>query len=123
MPTITKYQKIPKDVTTNNDLDYQFLRTKGIEYIEAMGGGLWTDLNDHDPGVSFLELISYAITDLGARLDMPIEDILASESDPELRNQFYRAEEILPSCPVTALDYRKLFLDIDGIRNITCKLF
>ncbi|GAB5419076.1 MAG: hypothetical protein Crog4KO_05840 [Crocinitomicaceae bacterium] len=117
MSTIETYQKIPKNVASEDDLDFAFLRRTGIAYIESMGGELWTDLNDHDPGVTMLEMLAYAITDLGARLDLPIETILASEDDPELRRQFYRAEEILPSCPVNELDYRKLFIDIDGVRN------
>ncbi|MDX2361905.1 MAG: hypothetical protein QNK23_13935 [Crocinitomicaceae bacterium] len=117
MSTITNYKKIPKDISSKDDLDFQYLKKIGIEYIESMGGGLWSDLNDHDPGVTFLEMLSYAISDLGARLEMPIEDILASKTDPQWTKQFYRAEEILPMCPVTELDYRKLFLDIPGIRN------
>ncbi|XOV67689.1 MAG: hypothetical protein ACFHU9_00695 [Fluviicola sp.] len=117
MSTIETYQKIPKNVASNDDLDFAFLRRTGIAYIESMGGGLWTDLNDHDPGVTMLEMLAYAITDLGARLDLPIETLLASKDDPELRRQFYRAEEILPSCPVNELDYRKLFIDIEGVRN------
>jgi len=117
MSTIETYQKIPKNIASEDDLDFAFLRRTGIAYIESMGGELWTDLNDHDPGVTMLEMLAYAITDLGARLDLPIETILASEDDPELRKQFYRAEEILPSCPVNELDYRKLFIDIEGVRN------
>jgi len=117
MSTIESYKKIPRDVASNDDLDFAFLRKTGIAYIESMGGGLWSDLNDHDPGVTMLEMLAYAITDLGARLDLPIETILASESDPELRRQFYRAEEILPVSATNALDYRKLFIDIEGVRN------
>lgn len=117
MSTIKNYKKIPKDLSSNDDLDFDFLKKTGVEYIEAMGGGLWSDLNDHDPGITMLEMLSYAITDLGARMDLPIETLIASKEDLELRNQFYRAEEILPTCPVTPTDYRKLFIDIDGVRN------
>lgn len=117
MSTIKNYNKIPKNIASQDDLDFEFLRKTGIEYIEAMGGGVWSDLNDHDPGVTSLEVISYAITDLAARINLPIETLIASEDDLELRNQFYRAEEILPSCPLTPLDYRKKFIDIEGVRN------
>lgn len=117
MSAITNATKIPKDVETNDDLDFQHLIQLGIAYIEAMGGGLWTDLNDSDSGKTMLDILCYAITDLGARLDLPIEDLLASKNDPTFKDQFYDASEILPSCPVSELDYRKLFLDIPGIRN------
>lgn len=109
--------KIPKNVSTENDLDFAWLKKKGIEYIESLGGGLWTDFNDHDPGVTMLEMLCYAITDLGNRIEMPIEQILARENTTSLGDQFYQAHEILVSAPVTPLDYRKLFLDIRGVHN------
>lgn len=117
MSTIDTYKKIPKNVSTNDDLDFEFLLKTGIEYIESMGGGLWTDYNEHDPGITMLQMLSYAITDLGARMDLPIATLIASKDDIEMRNQFYRAEEILPTSAVTALDYRKLFIDIEGVHN------
>lgn len=117
MSTIENYKKLQKNVSTLDDLDFAYLKKTGIEYIESLGGGLWSDLNDHDPGITMLEMVAYAITDLGARMNLPIETLIASEDDPDMSNQFYRAEEILPTCPVTPLDYRKLFIDIDGVRN------
>ena len=109
---------IPKNVATNNDLDFHYLRKLGIQYIEELGGSLWTDFNSHDPGITILEMLCYAITDLGMRIDLPIEDLLASENQNEqLSKQFYRASEIFPTKAVTVEDYRKLFIDIDGVRN------
>ena len=103
MSSITEPIKIPKDVSSKDDLDFDFLKSEGIKYIESMGGGLWTDFNVHDPGITFLEMLCYAITDLGNRIKLPIEDLLTSEKDLELRNQFYRASEILPACPYRSL--------------------
>lgn len=108
---------IPKDVSTKNDLDYQFLKQKGIEYIESMGGGLWTDYNEHDPGVTMLEMLAYAITDLGNRINLPMQDLLSSKNSTNFGGQFYQAADILSSRAVTALDYRKIFLDIPKVRN------
>ena len=109
---------IPKNVATQDDLDYYHLRGLGISYIESLGGSLWTDLNAHDPGVTMMEMLCYAITDLGMRLDQPITNLLASEHNHNaLTSQFYRASEIFPTKPVNALDYRKLFIDIEGVRN------
>ena len=109
---------IPKDVATHDDLDYHYLRRLGIKYIEELGGGLWTDFNSHDPGITMLEMLCYAITDLGTRIDMPINDLLASEGkEGQLADQFYRASDVFPTKSVTEQDYRKLFIDIDGVRN------
>ena len=57
--------KIYKHTSTNDDRDYDFLRNEGIEYIKQMAGNVWTDHNLHDPGITFLEVLCYAITDLG----------------------------------------------------------
>ena len=73
MQSVKKHISIPKDVATKNDLDFYFLREKGVEYIESLGSSLWTDLNTHDPGMTILEMLCYAITDLGMRIEMPIE--------------------------------------------------
>ncbi len=112
-----KHIKISKDVSSQDDLDFAFLKSTGVEYIESMGGSLWTDLNDHDPGVTFLETLAYAITDLANRMKLPIESLIASEDDLDLSRQFNQAHEILPTKATTALDYRKLFADIPGVRN------
>ena len=110
---------IPKDVSTKDDLDFEFLRQKGLEYIESLGSKLWTDYNVHDPGITILEMLCYAITDLSQRIEMPIENLLASETDnfKKMHQQFLSAVHILPSKPVTALDYRKLFVHLKEVKN------
>lgn len=109
-----KHISIPKNIETGDQTDFHFLRKTGIEYIEKLGGKLWTDYNSHDPGITTLEVLSYAITDLGMRMNMNIEDILTSKDEAkDIHTQFLKATEILPSRPLTELDYRKLFIDIN----------
>ncbi|MGO4710909.1 hypothetical protein AB4Y90_17730, partial [Chryseobacterium sp. 2TAF14] len=111
-----KHISISKNIETEDQTDFHFLRKTGIEYIEKLGGKLWTDYNSHDPGITTLEVLSYAITDLGMRMNLNMEDILASEdSQKDIHNQFLKATEILPSRPLTELDYRKLFIDINMV--------
>lgn len=108
-----KHISIPKNVETGDQTDFHFLRKTGIDYIEKLGGKLWTDYNSHDPGITTLEVLSYAITDLGMRMNLNIGDILTSQDpDKDIHTQFLKATEILPSRPLTELDYRKLFIDI-----------
>jgi len=90
---------IPKNVSTGNDLDFHYLRDLGISYIETLGGSLWTDLNTHDPGRTMLEMLCYAITDLGMRIDQPITNLLSGEDSNSLASQFYKASEIFPTKP------------------------
>jgi hypothetical protein len=123
MSELDKHISIPKNIDSNNDLDYSFLRKKGLDYIQQFSSKLWTDYNSHDPGVTILEMLCYALTDLGLRISTPLEDILAPENKdaPEIKKQFFTADRILTSNPVTELDYRKLFIDIKGVKNCWLK--
>ncbi|MEW7277045.1 hypothetical protein ABW636_00440 [Aquimarina sp. 2201CG1-2-11] len=113
-----KHISIPKKVETKDDLDFDFLRREGVKHIEQLGSKLWTDYNSHDPGITTLEVLSYAITDLGMRMNLDMQDILTSEDKKTAHEQFIKAINILPSAPLTHLDYRKLFIDIGESINL-----
>lgn len=117
MSSISAY--ISAEIEDRYDLSYEALRAEGLRYIEELASDLWTDYNTHDPGVTMLEMLCYAITDLGLRADMPIEDLLTPEAGelPRLHEQFSSARSILPSRALTKNDYRKLFIDIEGVNN------
>ncbi|GMQ48606.1 hypothetical protein [Vibrio sp. 10N] len=51
----------------------------GITYIQALSGKVWTDYNTHDPGVTILEQVCFALTDLIYRCDFEVQDVLANE--------------------------------------------
>ncbi len=110
---------ISKAKPTQPAEDYEFLRTEGFKYIEQLGSDLWTDYNTHDPGITILEILCYAITDLGNRTSYPIENLLATEEDnlENMHAQFLSAAKIMPSSPITENDYRKLFIDIPEVKN------
>lgn len=91
-----------------------------------MGNKLWTDYNIHDPGITLLELLCYAITELGYRTAFDIKDILAVPDSTQFKPQeqaLFTAREILTVNPWTANDYRKLLIDVNGIKNawLFCK--
>ncbi|MFT4156077.1 hypothetical protein [Parafilimonas sp.] len=111
--TSSIYKTSPPSVSMN----YAALREEGLEYIQQIAPGTWTDHNIHDPGITILEALSYAITDLGARANKNIEDLLATAGNSSGIKDFFHAEEILPSAPVSITDYRKLLIDLDVIRN------
>lgn len=97
-------------------MQYSFLREQGIQHIQRMAGKLWTNFNSSDPGLTILEALSYAITELGYRSSYEVKDLIAQDpSDPasaDIRN-FFTAAQILPNAPVTYNDYRKLIMDVD----------
>ncbi len=120
------YSTISKDPILIPGQDYNYLRQAGLNYIEQLSSLLWTDYNIHDPGITILELLSYAITDLSYRAAFNIQDILAPSPDTTADphdQAFYTASEILTISPWTTLDYRKLLIDITGVKNawLRCK--
>ena len=120
---------IPKQPSLNPAEDYYQLRREGIGFIEQMGSRIWTDYNTHDPGITILEALCYAITDLAYRTGWDIKDILTpttTSPDPKqpYPNQpFFTARDILTINPWTPDDFRRLLIDLDMIRNawVFCK--
>ncbi|TQV87430.1 hypothetical protein [Aliikangiella coralliicola] len=117
---------------------YEYLRTKGITYIQQLASEKWTDHNIHDPGITCLEMICYAITDLGYKTDYAIEDILAEASTLDFKTQdnknidtivqsltgsqtnsdtFFTPRQILPCNALTLADWRKVIVDVHQVRN------
>ena len=122
------------DVIAQNDplfsdrphFNFQELRREGLTHIGELSGKIWTDHNAHDPGVTILEELCYALIDLGYRTTLPMEDLLAeprvapttsTDADRLCHKNFFTPLEILSCNPTTVLDYRKLLLDLDGVRN------
>jgi hypothetical protein len=112
---------IEKNTGQHSSLNFEFLRSSGIKLIQQLAGKNWTDFNLHDPGVTILEQLCFAITELAYRTDFPIEDLLSNERgiiDYE-KNAFYLKEDILTTNPVTINDYRKVIIDeIDEVENV-----
>lgn len=110
---------INKNEPVDASESYAFLRQEGLKYIQTLAGEIWTDYNTHDPGITIMELLCYAISDLGKRASSQIADIVV---DPDTGlpqdNQFYKAADILTNSPLTKNDYRKLLSDIDGVKNV-----
>lgn len=104
---------------TDAALDQRQLFALGLEHIRALAGRVWTDHNLHDPGITSLELLCFALTDLAYRAKFPIEDLLAAEQDnvAHVARQFFTAARSLPNQPLTEADYRKLIIDLPDVKN------
>ncbi len=108
---------IRKDTEREIAEDFKALRTQGIRRIQELTGNYWTDFNLHDPGVTILEQLCYAITDLGYRTSADIEKHIFSSPDQKV--PFFKPEDILTNAPITLDDLRKVFIDaIPEVRNL-----
>lgn len=101
-------------------VDFKKLLDEGISIVQQMAGERWTDYNIHDPGVTILEQLCYALTELGYRANFDFEDLLASQFNKDhTSDTYFSAARILPSSPITINDFRKILIDrVQGLRNI-----
>ncbi len=101
-------------------MDYNSLYREGIINIQRLAGSVWTDHNTHDPGITILEQICFALTDLNYRAEFPVEDLMAEAGAGALTDHFH-PRSMLTTAPVSLLDWRMLLLDIPGVRNVWMK--
>lgn len=93
--------------------DFQDLYRSGLAAIQDLAGMRWTDYNAHDPGVTLLEQLCYALTECGYKSEFPVPDYLAGPDgtiDAD-KQAIYGPEQILPCRPVTPGDFRAAILD------------
>ncbi|OJJ20908.1 hypothetical protein BKI52_10025 [marine bacterium AO1-C] len=96
--------------------DFDTLRQNGLELIQKLAAKTWTDHNNADPGITLLEQICYALTDLGYRVDFDIIDLLAGGSDEAYR-LLYSPREALSTQPVVFDDHRRTLIDSGEVTN------
>ena len=110
---------IPKNQELPIGLDYFALRAEGVSLLQALSGNVWTDYNDHDPGVTILEALCYALTDLGNRARQPVPDLLARPpgTAPRPDSTLVPAPEAFANHPVTVNDYRSIVLGDAELRQ------
>jgi hypothetical protein len=104
--------------------DYYALRAEGLAAIEALGSAQWTDYNAHDPGITLLEALCYALSEAGYRVGFDIADILTEPNGfIGLQQALFTARRILLNNPLTVTDFRKVLVDLEGVRNgwLLCK--
>ncbi len=104
--------------------DYYLLREQGLAHIEELGSAQWTDYNAHDPGITILEALCYTLSEAGYRTGFDIADILTEANGfIGLKQALFTARRILTNSALTVTDFRKVLVDMPGIRNgwLLCK--
>ncbi|WOA53052.1 hypothetical protein [Dickeya solani] len=104
---------IPRQAPHNDPDSVANLLRAGLAQVQQLSGNRWTDYNLHDPGVTLLELLCFALTDLIYRTDFDVADYL---TQPDGRLDFAAQglmlpEQIFPPRPCTRQDYQQALLD------------
>lgn len=97
---------------------FERLLNAGLQQVRDLSGALWTDHNLHDPGITVLEQLCFALSELAYHADFPVEDHLAGPDGqiPFEALALHPPREALSCRATTAADYRRLLLDrIDGL--------
>ncbi|MCD2324175.1 hypothetical protein LQ953_09145 [Sphingomonas sp. IC-56] len=103
---------LPRNPVLPPAQDYDALKAEMIAAVQRLCPE-WTDFNAHDPGVTLIELLCFALTDLGYRVGLPIEALLGSSMEELARPALFSAP------PVTVADFRRLLLDrVEGLGNV-----
>ncbi|QHI37228.1 hypothetical protein IMCC3317_26060 [Kordia antarctica] len=105
------------------ELDFKSLKAEGLAYIQKHSSTEWSNLNPSDPGVTILEQLCYAFTELGYCANFSMKDILTQKNgDLTVENQFYVPQDILTTSPITIEDYTKYIIDqIPSVKNVIIK--
>ena len=113
----TETPSISRQTAATASTDYKRLLELGIQHIESMSGKIWTDYNAHDPGITILEVLCYAITELGYRCDYEVKDLLTPPPGGNIVQQFSGLAASASNAPLTINDFRKVLIDLDQVRN------
>lgn len=92
--------------------DFNWLKNNAISYIQENIGNNWTNFNPSDPGLAILDQLCFALSELGYCTDFPIADLLTtSDLKLRLKDQFFKANEILTSAPITINDIKRCVIE------------
>jgi len=113
---------ISRSTSDHPGFHFDTLFREGIRTAQTHSGRIWTDYNYHDPGVTILEYLVYALMDLAYRTNLPVEDLFffgADDHDPVQENLLIPPEDIFPINPYTSSDYRRQIIDrVRGVKNV-----
>ena len=99
--------------------DYALLQEQSVEMIQQLAGNHWTDYNEHDPGVTLLDAINYALIELKYRLGFDFSSYLVNPLTGQVDLEgvgLKPASAVLPPTVVTSSDYEQLIKqEVPGI--------
>jgi hypothetical protein len=113
---------MPRITRDAGPTSFEALRAQGLQLLQDLAGQTWTDHNLHDPGITLLEQLCFALTDVGYRAGFPVADHL---TDAEGLLDFdalslHPPAQVLPCRATTAADYRRVLLDaVPGLDDAT----
>lgn len=95
MSDINQKYSIDAEFEIPEAFDIYALRDKGVKLIQEYSGTSWTDHNLHDPGITILEQICFAIADVSYQTTQAIES--AIENNQFANSPYFKVDNSNPS--------------------------
>ncbi|ALT76852.1 hypothetical protein [Paucibacter sp. KCTC 42545] len=116
----------PADTTDPSALSFDALRQQAIAHAQAASGELWTDYNLHDPGVSLLEVMCYALTEDIYNAERSVPELLGLDQAASAQDwqdyALHPAPAVLHCRPCSEDDYqRSLHEMLPGARQLNIR--
>jgi hypothetical protein len=116
--------RIVRRSAANDELDYASLRAEGIALCQKLSGKVWSDYNLSDPGVTLLESLCFALTELPFLANAKVVDHLC-DSGGRLDLERYGLLgpwDALTTRPINREDYRLALLDrVENVDGLTIR--
>ncbi len=102
-------------------IDFEALLQLAHAMLEVQANKNWTDTDEHDPGITLLQALSFIISDLAYRHTLPLQDLLTPEPLIQPKNAkepgglfplSFGPNKTLTCSPITIDDYRRAILDL-----------
>lgn len=110
MSTTNKLFPVVRD-----EIDFETLLAQAVQVLKTNSGQYWTDMAEHDPGITLLDAQGYGVADLAYRQTRPLTDLLTPENPPDGEGVFpveFGPQQALTCGPVSDDDYRRALLDL-----------
>lgn len=102
----------------------EYLKQRALKKIQEYSGKLWSDYNAHDPGVTILENLCFALAEIHQLTDTDIKNLISDKlgNINPAKHGLYMPHEIYSCSPVTISDIRLYMIDaIPELCNIIIK--
>lgn len=98
-------------------IEFDALTAQAQQVVSESATKTWTDLADHDPGITLLQALAYNVSDIGYRLSLPLADLLTPAPEHQapgggLFPESFGPQRALTCGPVSEEDYRRALLDL-----------
>ncbi|KVQ00508.1 hypothetical protein WJ95_28410 [Burkholderia ubonensis] len=100
-----------------DEIEFDSLLAQATQTLTAYAGLCWTDIAEHDPGITLMEALGYGVADLAYRQTRPLTDLLTPPPEQQVEGGgLFPAEfgphQALTCGPISEADYRRALLDL-----------